>query len=242
MHHLNAAGGLHQRNSLFVQDNGRTTTINAGRSGIFGNANTREYYHEKHPSYLDCPGCLRWRHTSISHSLTGKLGYNSEDDGIGEDGFFWEGNLKTTASAELNNGLKAGAYFETTIDADNAAANDDQGADIVSSDFVLSLEGGNAGLFFGDTGTAANKHWKSAGNMEQDGFTSGTASAVLRGDASFGGVDASVSYIIDDANDTAEQLSFGAAGTFGAITVGTATSPRARSSVYLRLVLSLVQL
>ena len=46
-------------------------------------------------------------HTSISHALSGTLGYNdtvaaSEDN---ENGFYWSGNLKTTASATLDNGL-----------------------------------------------------------------------------------------------------------------------------------------
>ena len=156
-------------------------------------------------------------HAGITYALGGELGYNTEIDGIGEDGFFWEGNLKTTATAALDNGVTAGAYFEITIDEDNAIANDDQGADLVSSDFVLSLESDTASLFFGDTGTAADKHWASAGDMEQDGFTSGTDSNVLRGDVMFGSIDASVSMIVDDANDEAEQLSFGAAASFGVV-------------------------
>ncbi len=156
-------------------------------------------------------------HEGVSYALSGEFGYNSEVDGIGEDGFFWEGNLKTTATMDLDNGLTAGAYFEITIDGDNDTANDDQGQDLASSDFVLSLTSDTASIFFGDTGTAADKHWSSAGDMEQDGFTSGTDSNVLRGDVSFGGVDASISYLVDDANGTAEQLSFGAAASFGAI-------------------------
>ena len=101
-------------------------------------------------------------HTNISHELAATLGYNSENDGIGEDGFYWEGNLKTTASAELNNGVMASAYFEATIAGDNGTSADDGGQDLVSSDFVLSLTGANAGIHFGDTGTAANKHWAAA--------------------------------------------------------------------------------
>jgi len=158
-------------------------------------------------------------HTSITNAFSAKIGYNTEDtDGIGEDGFFWEGNLKTTATAALDNGLTAGAYFEITIDEDNALVGDG-GLDLSSSDFVLSLESETASLFFGDTAAAAKKHWASAGDMEQDGFLDAgdITAAVLRGDMSFGGVDASVSYLVDDANNTAEQLSFGASGSFGAI-------------------------
>ncbi len=155
-------------------------------------------------------------HSGISYALSGTLGYNEEIDGIGEDGFYWEGNLQTTATAELDNGVTAGAYFEVTVAGDNNDANDDGGQDLASSDFVLSLSSETASIFFGDTGTAADKHWVSAGNMEQDQFTTGTDSAVLRGDVAFGGVDASISYIIDDENGEAEQLSLGAGATFGA--------------------------
>lgn len=158
-------------------------------------------------------------HASVSHSLGATLGYNNEADGIGEDGFFWEGNLKTTATAALDNGLTAGAYFEVTVAEDNAASSDDGGQALASSDFVVSLESDTASLFYGDTGTAAIKRWASAGDMESDAFTSGNDSAALRGDVSFGGVDASISYLVDDATGDAEQLSFGAAATFGIATL-----------------------
>ncbi len=154
-------------------------------------------------------------HTSISHSLSATLGYNDNNGNTiindDETGFYWEGNLKTTASATLDNGLTAGAYFEITIAEDNDTANDDGGQDLSSSDFVLSLEAENgSGLFFGDTGRAAEKYWKSAGDMESDGVSTGSDSAVLRGDVVVGPAKASVSYIIDEASDSEEQLSFGA--------------------------------
>ena len=157
-------------------------------------------------------------HTSITNALSAKLGYNSENNPgeAGENGFYWEGNLKTTATATLDNGLTAGAYFEITIDGDDATSSNDFGKVLSSSDFVVSLTSETAGLYYGDTGTAANRHWTSAGDMEADGFTSGTDSAVLRGDVMFAGVDASVSYVVDDAADSVEQLSVGAKGSFGA--------------------------
>jgi hypothetical protein len=168
-------------------------------------------------------------HASVSHALGATLGYNNEVDAIGEDGFFWEGNLKTTATAALDNGLTAGGYFEITIGEDGATAGDDGGQALSSSDFVVSLESDTASLFFGDTGQAADKRWASAGDMEADGFASGAASSVLRGDVSFGGVDASISYLVDDANNTAEQLSFGAAATFG---IATLTAAYQESTTY----------
>ena len=153
-------------------------------------------------------------HTSITHTMGATLGYNDNNGGTiindDETGFYWEGNLKTTATATLDNGLTAGAYFEVTVAEDNDTINDDFGVDLSSSDFVLSLEAANGGLFFGDTGRAAEKYWKSAGDMESDGVSTGSDSAVLRGDIMAGPVKASVSYLIDEATDSEEQLSFGA--------------------------------
>ena len=160
-------------------------------------------------------------HTSVSHALSATLGYNNEVDAIGEDGFFWEGNLKTTATAALDNGLTAGAYFEITVSGDDAAAgSSDAGNALVASDFVLSLTSETASLYFGDTAPAGKKYFSAAGDMESDGFSTDSDSAVLRGDVSFGGMNGSVSYIMDDASNTAEQLAVGLGGSFGSVTVG----------------------
>ena len=160
-------------------------------------------------------------HTSVSHALSATLGYNNEVDAIGEDGFFWEGNLKTTATAALDNGLTAGAYFEITVSGDDAAAgSSDAGNALVASDFVLSLTSETASLYFGDTAPAGKKYFSAAGDMESDGFSTDSDSAVLRGDVSFGGMNGSVSYIVDDASNTAEQLAVGLGGSFGSVTVG----------------------
>ncbi|SFR55628.1 porin [Yoonia tamlensis] len=159
----------------------------------------------------------------VTHALSGTLGYNDTvaSTSDNEYGFYWEGNLQVTATQELDNGLTAGAYFEITIDGDNSTSADDFGQDLASSDFVLSLTSDTAGLYFGDTGVAT-KHWASAGDMEADAFTTDHDSAALRGDVSFGDVDASISYLIDDANDTVEQLAVGVSGSFGAFTFAAA--------------------
>jgi outer membrane protein OmpU len=160
-------------------------------------------------------------HTSVSHALSATLGYNNEVDAIGEDGFFWEGNLKTTATAALDNGLTAGAYFEITVSGDDAAAgSSDAGNALVASDFVLSLTSETASLYFGDTAPAGKKYFSAAGDMESDGFSTDSDSAVLRGDVSFGGMNGSVSYIVDDKSNTAEQMAVGLGGSFGSVTVG----------------------
>tara|TARA_R110002051_G_scaffold271530_1_gene331983 strand:+ start:17277 stop:18377 length:1101 start_codon:yes stop_codon:yes gene_type:complete len=161
-------------------------------------------------------------HTSIDNEFAVTLGYNSENNPgeAGENGFYWEGNMKTTATATLDNGLIAGAYFEVTIADDSALATDDGGNDLMSSDFVLSLTSDTASLFFGDTAPAGKKYFSAAGDMEGDSFSTDSDAAVLRGDVSFGMMNGSISYIIDDANDTAEQLAVGLGATFGAFTVG----------------------
>lgn len=170
-------------------------------------------------------------HTSITHALSGTLGYNDAGSPASltsdnEDGFYWEGNLKTTATATLDNGLTAGAYFEITINADDVNNNNDFGQALSSSDFVLSLTSDTAGLYYGDTSRAAEKHWASAGDMESDGFSTDSDSAVLRGDVSVSMIDMSVSYIIADAAtagvDDLQQLSVGASADFGMFSVAAA--------------------
>ncbi len=173
-------------------------------------------------------------HTNIDWALGATLGYNDTDSSMNEDGtvrassdeneegFYWEGNLKLTATAALDNGLTAGAYFEIEVADNDGNKNNDGGETLVSSDFVVSLTSDMASLYFGDTSTAAAKHWVSAGDMESDGFTTDNDSAVLRGDVSFAGFETSLSYVVDDVNNEAEQLSIGASGAFGAFTVAAA--------------------
>ena len=168
-------------------------------------------------------------HASISYGLTGKLGYNTGDVAA-SNGAYWEGNLKATATAALDNGLTAGAYFEVTVADDDAAAANDGGIALSSSDFVLSLTTEGAGLYFGDTKAAAETHWAAAGDMESDGFSNSSDAAVLRGDYTIGGFKTSLSYNIDDANNTVEQLSLGASGSFGAITVAAAYQAKVTSA------------
>ena len=183
-------------------------------------------------------------HTSVTHVLGATLGFTKNDNvgstdlapanvgnDFGEDGFFWEGNLKTTATSALDNGLTAKGYFEITIATDDGVANSDGGNALTASDFVLSLESDTASVFLGDTETAAATRWKSAGDMEADGFSSGLDSSVLRGDVSLFGVDASVSYIVDDASNTAEQLSVGAGATFGAVSLSAAYQEESKTYV-----------
>jgi predicted porin len=164
------------------------------------------------------------------------LGYNLDDeddteDGYdGDQGFFWEANLGVTLTQELNNGLTAGGTFTLNIaDDDDDDGDAADGGDVtVDDDFVLFITGETGGLFFGDVAFAAETHWNAAGNMLADDFSEQDSEIALRGDVSFNNIDASVSYVVADAeNDRPEgngldQLSLGASTTFGAFNVSAA--------------------
>lgn len=144
-----------------------------------------------------------------------------EDDGYDcKQGFFWEADLDVTFSQELNNGLTAAATFGIDIVDDDDG--DDDASLTVDDDFLLSLTAETGGLFFGDTKYAAETHWVGVPKMDADDFSLQDDEIVLRGDFTYQGIDASVSYIVADEGgdqpegDELDQLSIGAAATFGA--------------------------
>lgn len=154
----------------------------------------------------------------VTFSGSAELGYN--DTAAGDNyGFYWSADVGLTMSQTLNNGLTASASVGFDLTDDNL------GTDLVAYDYVLSLTSENAGLYFGTTDTAAGKHYSGVDGMENDSFTTDAGDAVggtegpavLRGDITYGGVNASVSYLVDmDAPANAlEQLSVGASGSFG---------------------------
>jgi outer membrane protein OmpU len=150
----------------------------------------------------------------ITFSGEATLGYNDTDNvAVSDDavGFYWDASVDVTMSKALDNGLTASASFGLNVVEDNL------GEDVASSDYVLSLTSDTAGLYFGNTEFAAVTHWTSAGDMEADGFSEEDGETVLRGDITYGGVNASVSYAVDGEN--LEQLSLGADATFGTIAV-----------------------
>ncbi len=166
-------------------------------------------------------------HTSITFSGNTEFGFNDNDPGTSdivinddEQGFYWNTDIDVSMSAELDNGLTASTSFEIDITGDPANS-----STLTSDEWVASLEASNGGIFIGDTSFAAETHWQSAGDMEADGFSSADGENAIRGDFSAGGVDASVSYVITDADqvyvstttgdDDVDQLSFGIAGDFG---------------------------
>lgn len=149
---------------------------------------------------------------TVSFSGEAALGFNDDPAGD-EDGFYWDLDIDVDLSMALDNGLTAAASFGFEVADDDGTG--DLGQTLVGSDFVLSISNETAGLFFGDTGPAADRHWAPAGDMEADGFSENDGETYLRGDVSISGIDASVSYIIDDEDggaDQLEQLSVGIAG------------------------------
>ncbi len=168
----------------------------------------------------------------ISWAGVATLGYNDGDNTTGDNqGFYWDLEIDVTLSQELDNGLTAGATFGFEAVDDDDGADNNLGQDIGAKDYTLFLESDMGGLYFGNTSFAAETRWQSAGDMEQDAFSEQDGETVLRGDMMFGGVEASVSYAIADADgneindvsdESLDQLSVGAVGTFGNFTVGMA--------------------
>ena len=163
-------------------------------------------------------------HAGVALSGDFTLGFNDDNDDddavvIGDnDGFYWEGDVNVTGTAALDNGVTAEAAFEFDI------IDETNGQDVVSDGAVLSLTTDSAGLFLGDTSFAAETQWSAAGDMEADGFSEADGENVLRGDISFGDIDASVSVALTnsdgdrvsvDTDEDYDQLSFGASGDLG---------------------------
>ena len=156
-------------------------------------------------------------HTGISFSGSASLGYNDNDASADDNefGFYSDLDIVAGLSQTLDNGLTVGASFNL----DDLGAGSDQGLE-----YELSLTSETAGLFYGDTAFAAESHWASAGDMESDNFSEADGEVALRGDVTFGGVSASVSYALQDADSTLatqelEQLSVGVSADFGDVNV-----------------------
>ncbi len=164
----------------------------------------------------------------VSFSGEATLGYNTNSNTAGTDGFYWSSDLSLSMSQELDNGLTAAASVGVSLSDNN------MGQNLSSTDYVLSLTSDNAGLYFGDTDTATEAKWDAGvSGLTFDIFGEGAVdadgsgdSAILRGEYSMGGVDAAVSYSVDqDAVSGASELAglqFAAAATFGSVNVGVA--------------------
>ena len=151
----------------------------------------------------------------VSFGGDAAIGY-IDGNTVANNGMYWNADLNVSASQELDNGLTAAASFHFNI-----TDNDNVGGDpvTVGDDFVLSLTSATAGLVFGDTEFAAVSAWKSAGSMLRDGFREiGADETVLKGNVSFGSVEASVSYLVTAGNDL-QGADIGVTADLGAATV-----------------------
>lgn len=130
-------------------------------------------------------------------------------------------------NAELDNGVSAQVTFELDL------VNDTTGGSVAADEFLAALRTPNATLYIGETQFAAESLWKSAGDMESDGFSEADEEIVLRADFGFGNYDASVSVLTRDTSNVFiggddnydrgyDQLSLGFAGDIGMFSVSAA--------------------
>ena len=143
---------------------------------------------------------------------------DADGNPVDEDDLEWGLDLNVTLSEVLDNGLTASASLEFDV-VDETLGDEDSGL----SDFVLSLTSETAGLFFGDTGMAADSKWSAAGDMETDDFSETDGEIVLRGEVGFGPAEVAISYIADEQADDGdyefEQLSLGVEAEISGFTV-----------------------
>jgi len=154
-------------------------------------------------------------HVGVSFSGDAEIGYN--DDALGDnDGFYSELDVTIGFAAELDNGLTAAASIDFE-DLANGGGND-------GADYELSLTSETAGLFYGDTNFAAQNVWVAAGDMAGDFFSEADGEEALRGEVTFAGVEAQVSYALSNADGTRvglvrdgdlDQLSIGVSADVG---------------------------
>ncbi|NCO86689.1 MAG: porin [Rhodobacterales bacterium] len=149
----------------------------------------------------------------VSFGGSATLGYNDDIN----NGIYWEGDLSVSLSQELDNGLTAAASFGLNITADDLT-----GDTVTSEDFAISLTSESAGLHFGVVDTATQRLWSAPDGMAADVFAEegDWGDAQLRGDITYGGVDASISYGV--AAGELVGLQVAATATFGNFNLGAA--------------------
>lgn len=117
-------------------------------------------------------------HTGINFSGDFTLGYNDTDwqddnavaiDGGADNyGFYFDASLTITGATELDNGLTAG--FSVGFDLVDGGEGGEDGIfddmDVEVSGYEFSLTGEGAGLYFGDTATAAEVNFSAVSGTE----------------------------------------------------------------------------
>lgn len=152
-----------------------------------------------------------------------EIGFNDDF----EKGEFYSFGATITMSAELDNGLTAAASGDVALSDDKNTA---RASNVTIDDFVMSLTSDTAGLYFGDTPTAAESLFSGVTNMEFDGFVEDgdvddaadtDVTGILRGEMGFGAFTLGVSNVLRE-NATNNDLSvsqIAAKGAFGNFSV-----------------------
>ncbi len=147
------------------------------------------------------------------------LGYNSLD------GFYWEGGLTVSGAMDLDNGLSVGFSMDASF-LWSSSYNIFDSTYISWNSYEVFLKSDTAGLYFGNTDTAADMHWDGVSGMEQgfndvDDADDNGAEAILRGEVTFGSVSAALSYELTGGTTVTpmEALQLGATAEVGAATI-----------------------
>ena len=148
----------------------------------------------------------------VNWSGDAELGYNEQIEG----GIYYNVGLFVNLEKELDNGWTAAGSLD--IDFDEMFTFSGIGID--ASDWQISISSDMGGLYFGDTALAADKYWSGVTNLNDDGFAEngdGTEDAVLRAEVMVGGVEAAISYMVEDQDSYG--LTFGATAAFGNVSL-----------------------
>ncbi|SFS20172.1 porin [Yoonia litorea] len=158
-------------------------------------------------------------HAGISFSGSATLGYNTSDEGPAgdNDGFYGDMELDVSMVAALDNGITVTA----TADVDDLDV-EDAGYNGVTLEIASEM----ASLTFGDTNSSADTHWSGVDGDSVGDFRGTTEhldnfDAVLRGEATFGGVTGSVSYGVNtqSGDDSLNALQVAAVADVAGFTV-----------------------
>lgn len=162
-------------------------------------------------------------HTAIDFSGSAVLGHNSEEltpdvDADDDVGFYSELNLDVTMSATLDNGITVTGVAD--VDELDAA----EGG--TAAGVTLTIASDDASIVYGDTTFAAEDFATAVGSMDADGEKAEQdGELVLKGTVAMGGVNAAVSYELEDvagATENTGNLSLGAGATFGIVSAAIA--------------------
>jgi len=128
-------------------------------------------------------------------------------------GFTYGANLSISATAELNNGVTAGMSWGASLVAPGTITGDKYPVIWIESSM------GKFSAGFADTVGAASDHFSAATNSS-DFVSYPTSAFALRADATFGGMNASISGIVNPGFTGITSTRAGVSGSFGAVSFG----------------------